>query len=51
MMDEAFISSDILELLIRPPCVLEEGFVLVYFCRKGAFDLPLSVMSSVQTSE
>ncbi len=47
MMDEALISSDILEPLIRPVCVLEEGFVLLHSCRKGEFDLLLSVMSSV----
>lgn len=47
MMDEALISSDIFEPLIRPACVLEEGVVLLHSCRKGEFDLLLSVMSSV----
>lgn len=50
MMDEAFIPSEILEPLIRPACALEEGFVLLHFCRKGEFDLLLSMTSSVQSS-
>lgn len=52
MMDEAFISSDILEPLIRPVTVyaLQGDFVLLHFCRKAEFDLLLSMMSSVQSS-
>lgn len=47
MMDEPFISSDTLEPVIRPACVVEEGFVLLHSCRKGEFDLLLSVMLPV----
>lgn len=53
MMDEAFISSDILEPLICPVTVyaLQGDFVLLHFCRKAEFDLLLSMMSSVLSSQ